>query len=199
MKKTHVIAGFFTGIALFAIVSCQSGSGSATNGEVTNRNSVVSNDSLIKKGAYLVNIMDCNECHSPKIMTSAGPEPDPERLLSGHPANLPFPTVDTADLQSFVLFHPMSTAAAGPWGVSFAANLTSDESGIGNWSEEQFIRAIRQGKQKGLESGRTLLPPMPWRNYATHLKDEDLTAIFAYLKSTKPVQNVVPSPIDLQK
>jgi hypothetical protein len=45
-----------------------------------------------------------------------------------------------------------------------------------------------------LDEGRPLLPPMPWFNY-TNIKDEDLKAIFAYLKSTKPVRNVVPGAI----
>jgi hypothetical protein len=198
MKKTRVLAGSFICIGLFCIVACHPGSGSATNEEEADQPASVNSDSLIKKGEYLVNIMDCNECHSPKIMGKAGPEPDRERLLSGHPSNIPFPNVDTADLQSFVLFNHMSTAAAGPWGVSFAANLTSDESGIGNWTEEQFINAIRKGKLKGQENGRTILPPMPWSNYGTYLKEGDLKAIFAYLKSTKPVSNLVPAPIGLR-
>jgi hypothetical protein len=92
------------------------------------------------------------------------------------------------------MFYPDLTAAAGPWGVSFAANLTPDQSGIGTWTEEQFKRAIMQGKFKGIDGARTLLPPMPWFNFAA-LKDEDVSAIFAYLKSLKPVVNVVPQPI----
>lgn len=54
--------------------------------------------------------------------------------------------------------------------------------------------ALRKGKYKGLENARDLLPPMPWFNFS-HLTDEDLKAMFAYLKSTKPVNNVVPPPI----
>jgi len=92
------------------------------------------------------------------------------------------------------LFEPDLTAAAGPWGVSFAANITSDQSGIGNWTEEGFIRAMREGKFKGIEGSRMLLPPMPWENFAK-LTDEDIRAIYAYLKTTKPVYNVVPAAI----
>lgn len=69
--------------------------------------------------------------------------------------------------------------------MSFAANITSHETGIGNWTEEQFIRALREGKYKGLPNGRLLLPPMPWPYYG-QLNDEALRAIFAFLKSTKP-------------
>ena len=82
----------------------------------------------------------------------------------------------------------------GPWGTSFAANITSDETGIGNWTEEQFERALRHGLYKGMEGSRPLLPPMPWQNLA-NLKPEDMRDMFAYLKSTKPVENVVPAPI----
>lgn len=83
------------------------------------------------------------------------------------------------------------TAWVGPWGVSYTANLTSDATGIGNWEESSFIRAIREGKYKGIASARSLLPPMPWPMYR-HMADNELKAIFAYLKSTKPISNVVP-------
>jgi hypothetical protein len=87
------------------------------------------------------------------------------------------------------------SAAVGPWGVSFAANLTSDQTGIGNWTEEYFNRALKEGKFKGIEGGRMLLPPMPWQNYAK-VPAEDVKAIFAFFKSTKAVRNVVPMAID---
>jgi hypothetical protein len=138
--------------------------------------------------------MGCNDCHTPKIMGKFGPEPDPQRLLSGHPSKLPLAKVEPAPLKDWVLFNHMSTAVVGPWGVSFAANITSDVSGIGNWTEEQFFTAIRKGKYKGMENGRNLLPPMPWPAYAK-ATDEELRAIFAYLKSTPPIENVVPAPI----
>lgn len=200
MKKTLFLAGILTGLITISVIACNADSRPSANTEGMMSVNVESNkDSLIKKGEYLVNIMACNDCHSPKIMGKFGPEPDPENLLSGHPSGMPFPKVDTADLKSFVLFNQMSTASAGPWGISFAANLTSDESGIGSWTEEQFFTAIRKGKLKGMENGRSILPPMPWPAYAANVKDEDLKAIFAYLKSTKPVFNVVPAPIDLSK
>lgn len=149
---------------------------------------------LIKRGEYLVGIMGCNDCHSPKTMGAQGPEPIADKLLSGYPAGRPLPTRNSEALKEWVLFNSDNTAAAGPWGISFAANLTSDATGIGNWTEEQFKRALTQGKAKGIASNRMLLPPMPWTNYRG-IKDADLKAIFAYLKSTKPVANVVPAPI----
>lgn len=92
------------------------------------------------------------------------------------------------------MFSLTGTAIAGPWGVSYAANLTSDETGIGNWTEQQFFKAFRQGKYKGLDNSRTLLPPMPWQMYS-QVTDADVSAIFAYLKSTTPVDNVVPAAV----
>lgn len=79
-------------------------------------------------------------------------------------------------------------------GGSFAANITSAETGIGNWTKEQFFGAIRKGKYKGLEGSRPLLPPMPWQVYR-NMTDTDLNAIFAYLQTTKPIENIVPAPI----
>jgi mono/diheme cytochrome c family protein len=149
---------------------------------------------LVARGKYLVEIMGCHDCHSPKIMTPEGPVPDPDRLLSGHPSNEMNPPLDPKANPGWVLFSPGLTSAVGPWGTSFSGNLTSDDSGIGNWTEEQFKRAITKGLYKGLEGSRPLLPPMPWQNFK-HISDKDVHAIFTYLQSTKPVENVVPAPI----
>ena len=127
-------------------------------------------------------------------MTEHGPIPDPDRLLSGHPANEQLPSYDTEITKNYVLLNMNGTAAVGPWGTSFAGNLTPDETGIGSWSESQFITSIKHGKYKGLEGSRQLLPPMPWQGYA-ELSDEDIKAIFVYLKSLKPVENIVPLAI----
>lgn len=154
----------------------------------------LSQEELLKRGAYLVNTSACHDCHSPKVMTPNGPEPDPERLLSGYPANEPMPQIKTEALRDWVLFNQQLTSAVGPWGVSFAANITSDETGIGNWTEEQFLTAIKKGKYKGLEGSRSLLPPMPWPVYK-NMTDTDLRSIFAYLKTTKPIRNIVPAPV----
>ena len=91
--------------------------------------------------------------------------------------------------------NPMLTAWAGPWGVSFAFNLTPDkETGIAEWSEENFVRAIRTGKHQGQPNGRDILPPMPWEQYK-NFTDEDIKAVFAYLRSIPPVKNQVPLPV----
>jgi mono/diheme cytochrome c family protein len=148
----------------------------------------------VARGKYLVNVMGCNDCHSPKMMTPQGPVPDTGRLLSGHPATEQLPPYDANTAKAYVLFNMGGTAVKGPWGTSFSANLTPDDSGIGNWSEEQFIKAMKQGKWKGMDNSRTLLPPMPWQGY-TQMTDEDVKAIFAYLKQLKPINNVVPAPL----
>lgn len=192
MKHKLIMTMLAAAVAMVAIESC---SPSATKEQATAAKPVVlSQEALLQRGAYLVGIMGCNDCHSPKVFTEQGPIPDPQRLLSGHPAGMPLPAINKGELNNWVLFGMHNTSAVGPWGVSFAANLTSDATGIGSWSLEQFKTAMRQGKYKGLENGRMLLPPMPWPNYQ-QLTDDDLEAIFTYLKSTKPVQNVVPSPI----
>lgn len=157
--------------------------------------SEITAEQQIKRGEYLVNTIGCADCHSPKGFGEHGPEVIKELHLSGFQQGQKLPEMSADALQKgWMLMNPDLTAAVGPWGTSFAANITSDETGIGNWTEEQFITAMRKGKFKGLENARDLLPPMPWFNFA-QLTDDDLKAIYAYLKSTRPVKNIVPAPI----
>ncbi len=150
---------------------------------------------MVARGEYLVKICGCNDCHSPKRMGPNGPEIIPELMLSGYPASAPIPKFDSKMLSSgFAMFTPDLSAAGGPWGTSFAANLTPHETGLGSWTSAQFKKALTEGKSKGLDGGRMLLPPMPWVNY-TNMKEEDINAMFAYLQSIKPVDNLVPQPI----
>lgn len=186
MKKILSVAVIIIAGAI-VVVSCNNASVKVETGEI-------SQDSLVKRGHYLVAAAGCGDCHSPKIMGPNGPEEDPNRLLSGHPSEVPNGPVDTAALRSWFLFNPMITSYVGPWGTSYSANLTSDSTGIGSWTEQQFFKAIREGRSKGLDGNRMLMPPMPWFNVAK-FSDTDLKAIFAYLKSTKPVKNVVPAPL----
>lgn len=149
----------------------------------------------VRRGEYLSNFGGCNDCHTPKMMTPKGPVPDAARLLSGHPAGAQLPPVPPGVLgpnQWGALTNNDLTAWAGPWGVSYAANLTPDKvTGIGTWTVDQFIKAMRTGKHLGV--GRPILPPMPVASLAA-LTDADLRALFAYLRSTKPVANQVPQP-----
>jgi mono/diheme cytochrome c family protein len=145
----------------------------------------------LERGAYLVEVTGCGDCHTPLKMGPNGPQPDAGRALSGHPEGF------TVDVPPNLGEGPWlwagaatNTAFAGPWGISYAPNLTPDEeTGIGIWTEEMFVNAMRQGKKFG--GGRPLNPPMPWPAYS-HLTDEDLQAMFAYLTSLKPIRNHVP-------
>lgn len=151
----------------------------------------------IKRGGYLVAIGGCNDCHTPKVMTPHGLDFDSTRLLSGHPADEPPPLVtDPGRVKTgqSLVFNGGFTSGAGPWGTSFSANLTPDDTGTGNWTFEQFKKAIREGKSKGMDGTRPLLPPMPWFNYAK-MSDEDLRAVFAYLQALPPIKNVVPNAL----
>lgn len=150
-----------------------------------------------KRGEYLVVYGGCNDCHTPKLVTPSGPVPDKSRLLSGHPANAQLPPVPPdvgpGPNKWGAITNTDLTAWAGPWGISFAANLTPDlQTGVGAWTPEVFIKTMRTGKHLGV--GRALLPPMPWLNAAA-LTDQDLKAVFAYLQSLKPIRNQVPLPL----
>ena len=148
----------------------------------------------VERGAYLVKIMGCNHCHTPWKLGPKGPEPDMSRELSGHPADFVMPTPPAVDAKWNWLGAATNTAFSGPWGTSFTANLTPDpETGLGKWSVETFISAMKTGRHEG--KGRPILPPMPVENLAA-LSDEDIRDLFAYLRSLPPVRNRVPAPID---
>jgi hypothetical protein len=162
--------------------------------------SVATKQERIKRGEYLVAISGCNDCHTPKIMTEQGPAPDTTRLLSGYNSVNELGSFDRAMYSTgqWILFNGELTAGTGPWGTSFAANLTPDPTGMGGWTLDNFKTALRKGKYKGLENSRPLLPPMPWQNLQ-HMTDEDLESVFDYLQSLKPVNNRVPAPILAQR
>ncbi len=180
-----IMAAAVTGI----LIACTN---SAANEKETKP---LSQAELVKRGEYLVNSIGCDDCHSPKRMGAHEPEIIEELRFSGYPSERPVQEVDTNSVKrGWMLLGADLTSAVGPWGMSFTANISSDATGIGNWKEEQFIKALREGKYKGLDGSRPLLPPMPWFVYK-NMTDDDLRSIFAYLKSSKPVQNVVPAPV----
>lgn len=113
----------------------------------------------VVRGRYLVTIMSCNDCHTPGYFYGA---PDTTRRLAG------------SDL-----------GWVGPWGVVHARNLTPDSAtGIGAWTKEQIVQALRSGNTP---DGSQLAPIMPWMNYASILDESDAMAIASYLKSLPPV------------
>ena len=153
-------------------------------------------ETQVKWGEHLVTIGGCNDCHTPKKMTAMGPVDDSTLLLSGHPEKLPAPDVDRKQMESKGLVVTSDfTAWIGPWGISYSANLTPDETGTGKWTENQFLYAVRNSISKGLPGSRPLMPPMSMMP-VKHMTDEELKAIFAFLKTIKPIKNnsVQPTP-----
>jgi hypothetical protein len=143
----------------------------------------------VERGKYLVTIMACNDCHTPFKMGPKGPEPDMTRMLSGHPEGMKLPPPPKPEGPWMVSAVPNS-AWAGPWGITYAANLTPDQNtGLGIWTEDMFVKAIRTGKH--MATSREIQPPMPWQIYNV-ATDDDLKAIFAYLRSVPPIVNHVP-------
>lgn len=195
MKKTNLLIITLMAIT-FTIIACSS-ENTTTKEEAIPVTKTL--EETIQQGKYLVGIMGCNDCHSPKKMGPNGPEIIPELLLSGYPSDRPIVKFDSKLIkEGFAMLYPDLTAGAGPWGVSFAGNLTPHETGLGNWTEEQFKKALTKGKFKGLDEERMLLPTMPWTNYI-NLTDADTHAIFMYLKSIPPVSNRVPAAVTPDK
>lgn len=146
----------------------------------------------VARGGYLVNSAGCSDCHTPMKMGPAGPAPDRARGLSGHPQEVALPPPPAPQGPWIASITATNTAYAGPWGISYAANLTPDlKTGLGAWKPDDFVKAMRTGKHLGV--GRPILPPMPARALA-NLTDRDLRAIFAYLMSQPAVANLVPEP-----
>ncbi len=143
-----------------------------------------------ERGKYLVAVFGCGDCHTPLKLGKNGPEPDMARFLSGHPEQVG--PVPAAKLQGPWMWAgaATNTAFTGPWGISYAANLTPDRNtGLGIWTEEMFVKAIRNGRHMG--TSREILPPMPWPAIR-NASDADLKSVFAYLQSITPITNHVP-------
>jgi mono/diheme cytochrome c family protein len=141
-----------------------------------------SGSAAVERGRYLVGITGCHDCHSPKV---EGMTPDLTRALSGRPATTPLPSATTSEVHASLDL----TAWTGPWGYSVASNLTPDPTtGIGTrYNEASFIATMRTGKKP---NGTPIMPPMPSEVYQ-NMTDEDLRAIFAYLRTIKPISNAV--------
>jgi hypothetical protein len=142
----------------------------------------------VARGKYIVNTAGCNDCHTPWKMGEKGPEPDMTRFLSGHPEKLRMPRIDLPP--GHWAGAPYMTEFQGPWGKTYAMNLTPDvNTGIGIWTEEMFMRAIREGRHMG--QSRPIMPPMPWTVYR-NLNDEDLKSVYAFLRTIPAIHNRVP-------
>jgi hypothetical protein len=146
------------------------------------------------RGEYIVKSGGCTDCHTPKKMGPAGPEDDMTRYLSGHPETLVMPAAPKLPEGPWMaLASATFTAWAGPWGTSYTANLTPDrETGLGAWTAQTFVDAIRSGRVMG--RGRPILPPMPYPAMQNET-DADLKASFAYLATLPAIRNRVPDPV----
>ena len=148
--------------------------------------------SQVKRGEYLVAFGGCHDCHTPKKMGPKGPELDTDRLLSGHPEQMPVTPAPALQGPWLAATVGTMTAWSGPWGISYTANLTPDrETGLGAWTEQNFVDTMRTGRHMG--RGRPILPPMPWQMIGK-LTDQDLRAVFAYLRTIPALKNRVPQP-----
>ncbi len=146
----------------------------------------------VERGKHLVLTSACNDCHTPWKLGANGPAPDMTRLLSGHPEGMTLPPPPASSGPWIGAFAATNTAWAGPWGISYTANLTPDpETGLGSWDEATFIATIRTGRHLG--RGRPVLPPMPIPVYQ-NFSDEELKSIFAYLQSIPAIKNRVTPP-----
>lgn len=153
--------------------------------------SAKSKANMVKRGRLLVTAGSCNDCHTPWNMTETGPVPDMSRMLSGHPENGPDPEGTFAG-KDMAIIGPDFTSFRLPFGVTYSFNLTPDkETGLGNWTEDMFVRALQTGKHLGGE-GRVIMPPMPWP-FIGALDVNDLKSIFAYLQTIPAVKNKVPT------
>lgn len=189
MKPFSMIPGAF--LLLLSMAGCQSPE--AVRAETSADASADPASDAVARGEYLVTVAGCNDCHTPFKMGPNGPEPDMSRMLAGHPQDLQMPAAPAAQGPWSWAGAATNTAFAGPWGVSYASNLTPEpNSGIGIWTEDLFIKALRTGRHWG--QARPILPPMPWQNYS-RMTDGDLKAMYAYLRSIPPVVNNVPESI----
>ncbi len=194
-KQLYLLSLVFIAGSTFYILGCSNSGSNENKVEGTAQTKPVSQEDMIKRGDYLTITSGCHDCHSPKKFGPHGEMMlDSSKLLSGHPAEIPMPQVNLKSLEpgQWMSLSGDLTAFVGPWGMSYTANLTPDSvSGIGAWNETHFINAIRNGKHLG--NGRPIMPPMPWQ-FISKMNDDDLKAIFIFLKSLPPVKNVVHAP-----
>jgi cytochrome c553 len=173
--------------------SAQADSAAAPSATAAANTAADATGNVVARGKYLVSAAACGDCHTPMKMGPNGPEPDESRALTGHPEQVgKLPPAKVIGEGWMWAGSATNTAFSGPWGVSYAANLTPDQNtGLGIWTEDMFIKAMRTGRHMGVS--RPILPPMPWTSYR-NFSDDDLKAMYAYLRSMRPVSNHVPAP-----
>jgi hypothetical protein len=150
----------------------------------------------VARGGYIVSYSGCNDCHTPWVFNKdlGMPVPDMTRMLSGHPAGTPDSATKINPKTDLALIGGTFTQFTLPFGIVYSANLTPDkETGLGNWTEEMFVKALRTGMHLGAAAGRPILPPMPWPEFR-NMTDDDLKAVFAFLQSIPAIHNPIADP-----
>jgi len=178
-------------IVFSAITGCKKTGDSASS--ASGKDSSAKFNSPADHGKYLVTVSGCNDCHTPMKMGAQGPEPDFSKMLSGHPADMKMPPPPKPDGPWMIMADWTLTAWSTPMGLTYSANITPDSAtGLGKWDEATFMLALRNGKHIG--TGRPIMPPMPWQDFK-QMTDEDLKAIYAYLRTVPAVHNQVPDAV----
>jgi hypothetical protein len=150
-------------------------------------------DDKVARGKYIVSTSGCHDCHTPWKVGPNGPEPDMTRALSGHPQDMKLSPPPVVPEPWVMVAAATNTAYAGPWGISYTANLTPDaETGIGKWTLRNFVDTIRSSRHLG--RGRDVLPPMPVQVYR-NWTDADFEAVYSYLRTVPAIKNQVPEPV----
>lgn len=152
----------------------------------------------LRQGELLVMEGRCHFCHTPELNKN---DKYYGQILFGYPSNKKLPDLPDAPKGSQQWTDFLSNLDSTVWiagnKIVFSANITPDiETGIGNWSKEDFINTIRTGMHPGWK--KKVNKPMPWLDYAK-LSNDQLTSIYLYLKSQKPVYNKVPEPLFIYK
>lgn len=192
MKHENVLTALAAACAVAILAAgCQAPQGEGTVA-LAEAPAAPSQEAAVERGRYLTTIMGCHDCHTPKVMGEKGPEVDYSRTFAGHTEGGQLPPPPAAVGPWIAAVNWDLTAWSGPWGITYAVNLTPDTTGLAAWDEEIFVTAMRTGRHMG--QGRPILPPMPWEMYR-QATDEDLAAIFAYLQSVPPIENLVPEPV----
>jgi len=191
-RKAMLLGAIFSLITVVTVIGCNK-TADTKNASMADAAAAKPAMSPAERGKYLVSsVAGCGDCHTPWKMGEHGPEQDMSRMLSGSPEGMVM-KAPKLDMPWMGAISATFNAFATPAGIAYAKNLTPDSTtGIGKWDETTFILALRNGKDMG--TGRMILPPMPWQNFK-NMTDEDLKAIYAYLRTIPAVHNMPPEAV----
>lgn len=128
----------------------------------------------VLRGKYMVELLGCGSCHTDGALVG---DPNPQRALAGSNVGIAFS-------------NPLGDRRPG---IVYPSNLTPDvKTGLGAWTDEQIVAAVRAGQGR---HGTRRISVMPWQGYAK-LSPEDAKAIVAYLRSIPAVSHQVPDEVE---